>query len=101
MRIFWPVYWLDMNLIDMVWKGIKDGIIKKHLDYHICYSGLILLWKVSTENHMLMPSMCQVKRQAGVTHEMCVVRRFTSHQCQQNRQQDCTVVYIDHQIAHP
>ena len=26
---------------------------------------------VSTENHMLMPSMCQVKRQTSVTHEMC------------------------------
>ena len=31
-----------MNLIEMVWKWIKDEIIKKHLDYHICYSGLII-----------------------------------------------------------
>ena len=27
--------------------------------------------EMSTENHMLMLSMCQVKRQASVTHEMC------------------------------
>jgi len=67
------------------------------------WTGQVAKWALLSTSEPLVnakqvssktPSMCQ----AGVTHEMCVMRRFTSHQCQQNRQQGCTVVYIGHHI---